>query len=357
MNYIFNIYIKINNIMANELDYLKIYKEHLIKTGFSENFNKFIDIAIYSIEYLVDQQILRYKTNISEIDIPFNISLGNLSNVETSNATSGSILVYNGSEWIAQNQSDALNYTRTEQSTRFTDIKNVSSVYDALDAILYPYQEPTFSNFYISNKATILELGQELSSVSDMFTFVWATTNSQNISDTGYNILDVTGSKTLATSIDTTSSMVNIDIDYQILSNSISSYIFQINTQNTNNDTFSKNYTISWRPRMFWGYSPDSSLTSTTIRDLQNSNLVLSANGTYNIDGNGEYIYFVVPQSFGSLIDEDGSNSRFLVGNLPNSSFVRVSINYVNTYNHTEAYYVYRTSTVQYGQNIEIKIT
>ena len=108
---------------------------------------------------------------------------------------------------------------------------------------------------------------------------------------------------------------------------------------------------------MFWGYSASLTLDSNTVRDLQNSKLSNTASGVYNLNGNGAYIYFVCPVSYGALIDEDGSNSKFIVGNLPNSAFIRTNLNYTNSYNLTINYYVYRTSTIQYGQNIEIKIT
>ena len=76
--------------MANELDYLKILQNHLIKTGFEEHFNIFINKPVLSIEYIQDENILRYSTNTNTFDVPFDIKLDNLYNVGLSDSTSGS---------------------------------------------------------------------------------------------------------------------------------------------------------------------------------------------------------------------------------------------------------------------------
>ena len=77
---------------------------------------------------------------------------------------------------------------------------------------------------------------------------------------------------------------------------------------------------------------------------------------SFTMDGNGEYIWVVMPQSFGKVIESDGSNSKFIVGGLANSAWQLLSTNYTNSYNHTEPYYLYRTTTVQSGTRIKIEI-
>lgn len=345
--------------MANELDKYKILSNHLVKTGFMDLYDELVDkIIIHNVEKIEDKLI--FYTNIDTIEVPIASTLNELDNVIIDGATSGDILVYDGSNWVSQSQDTALEYIRTEDSYRFSDIKSsdLTSVISALDAILYPYKTPSFSSFSILSQDTTLEYGQELiPAIGKIVTFGWDTSNLENISDNGYTILDVTGSTILATGIPKADITRAVSIMYRIAYTTTTSHVFQIFTQSTKNITFYRNFSVNWRPNMYWGVSSDTSLTSATVRNLASSNLTTSAIGTYTMNGDGKYIYFVCPSSFGALIEEDGSGSKFLVGNLQNSAFIRTTLNYTNTYNHTETYYVYRSTTVQYGSSIEIKIT
>ena len=74
------------------------------------------------------------------------------------------------------------------------------------------------------------------------------------------------------------------------------------------------------------------------------------------MDGNGEYIWIAMPQSFGLAINPDGTQSKFVVGGLANSAWEVFTTNYTNSFGHIEPYYLYRTTTVQFGTGISIII-
>lgn len=94
---------------------------------------------------------------------------------------------------------------------------------------------------------------------------------------------------------------------------------------------------------IYYGTSPLTSLTDVEIKDLSSDVQGLARNRTISIHGNGEYIYYCYPVSFGL--------ATFMV----NGFFVTfensiVDIDGVN-------YYVYKSQYIQYGFNIHIIIS
>lgn len=344
------------------LDYLKILKEHLIRTGFQDKYNELLDLVIYDVQNDGNGNLVFY-TNIDTITIPFSTTLNQLTDVDLSAATSGDVLTFDGTNWIAAPFGSS--FSSSTPSTRFTDIQGVSSVEDALLQILYPYQSPTFASFSINSQVTTLELGQEVSSSGTNKTFAWSLTNLANISTIdGFNIVDTTASQTLASVIlpNSTTSRT-ITIPYQIVrTTNGATYTFTISSKDTRNNTFSRQYSITWRPRIFYGVSALTSLTSNAqvealaVSPTGGSRLVSSIVQSFTVSGNSLYIYIVMPVSFGKAINEDGGSSRFVVGGLSNSAWSITPFTYTNSYGHAENYYVYRSSTIQAGTNIQINI-
>lgn len=110
-----------------------------------------------------------------------------------------------------------------------------------------------------------------------------------------------------------------------------------------------------------WGYYSSGSLTSNSINFLQNVELRESVSGSYNFGVNSygasnvpSYLYFVYPKSYG-VVDyvEDVDNGFTYVP----SSFAISEVNYTNTYNYTEPYYVYRTNNKTYATDITWVVT
>lgn len=343
---------------------LHIDQGNLVRTGFMNKYNLLVDTVIYHAYLNTTTNQLCFQQESG--NLCFNFSLTGLPDVDINNATSGQVLMYNGTSWVNSNINSILNYERNTQSTRFSDILSVSSVQDALDQILYPYANPTFPTFLIQGKPTTLELGQSLSNTSGGFqTFQWTTTNLTNISNTnGYSILDVTNLYTLGTNIlpkSLTSTSLNIPYGIKYTTNGAVN-TFRISGKNTKGIFFQKDATFTWKPKIFWGTNLQSSaLNSAQILALPSSptggsNLVSTPVNSFLMNGNGEYIWICYPSSFGKMIQNDGSLSRFFVGGLSNSFWNIFTVNFTNQYGYTSQYYLYRSSVPSFGTNISISI-
>jgi hypothetical protein len=349
--------------MMGELDILKILKNHLVRTGFMEHYNNLVDVVIYDVQNDGNGNLVFY-TNVKTITIPFASNLGDLGDVDSSNSTSGDVLVFNGSNWTNQ----PFEYIRPNFSTRpeLSDVGEITSIHMALDKILYPFVNPSFTSLSIQGVSSILELGDCISTSSGgVNTFQWGMSTINNISDTdGYTITDLTASTTLDTNIlpkTTTTKAINIPYGICKTTNG-ATHSFRIQGKNTQNQFFSINVTYTWRPRIFWGTNPNAIvLSDNEINGLSASNtggtkLATSLAQTFLMDGNGEYIWIVIPQSFGLAINPNGTQSKFIVGGLANSSWEVFSTTFTNTFGHSELYYLYRSSTIQFGIGIDIKI-
>ena len=344
-----------------ELDPLKIVKENLVRTGFMDKYNELVDVVIYKVES--DGSNLIFYTNVDTTIIPMTSNISDLLDVKLDGLTSGQILLYDGTNWVNTdfNPSD-LDYVRPDYSTRsvLSDVGEVTSITDALDKILYPYEYPSFTSFGINGKSNTLELGQDLiQSGGETPTFSWGVNYLYNISLTdGYTITDITDNIVSSSDIlpnTTTSSPVNIP--YQIVNyNPGDIHTFEIKTKNTQDDFFSRNKTYNWLPRRFWGTNPNGgALDSSEIISLTNSNTGGSElSNTYTqsrlMDGNEEYIHFYWEESLG---DTNG----FLVGNLPNSAWTRHVVSFTNQYGYTTNYIGYVTFNPAFGTGIKIDVT
>lgn len=339
--------------------HLKIDKNHLVRTGFMEHFNELLLTTVYNAYVDTDTGLFTLQREKGDITIPF--TLTGLSDVDLTNTTAGQILSYDGSNWVNIDGGGVFNYVRNKQSNRFTDITSVTSIVDALDKILYPYTPPTFTSFSISGVSSTLELGQTITpTLGGNKTFQWGVSTIDNISNTdGYVITDTTNSVTLLTNIlpkTLTSQVVNIPYGVVKTTNN-ATHSFRIQGKNTENNFFNRTVTYTWQPRIFWGSSPKSTtLTDGEIEGLSSNKLTNTIAQTFTMNGNGQYLWIVMPQSFGLAIEADGSNSRFVVGGLANSGWELFTTTYTNSYGHSEPYYLYRSTTIQFGTGLSIKI-
>jgi len=343
---------------------LLIFKEHLIKTGFMTKYDALLDTTVFNVYLNTVTNQLTFQREKSDIIVDF--SLTGLPDVNMSAATSGDVLVYNGSNWENKFIGDILDYTNAFPSTRFPDITNVTSVTDALNKVLYPFIQPTFSEFRINSKPLVYELGEYLSTTAGgSETFVWEKTDLSNISTSnGYKILDVTNSYTIENAILPNSSTSSLSIIPYGITKTVNNHtnIFSITGKDTEGNFFSENLTLTWNPRIYWGTSPNSSvLNSSEVISLTSStsgssSLESSIENSFTMSGNGEYIWLAIPQSFGKAIETDGSLSRFFVGNMYNSYWNLYSMSFTNQHGFISPYYLYRSISKSFGVNIKIDI-
>ena len=170
------------------------------------------------------------------------------------------------------------------------DSKTMTEMWTAL---LYPYQSPTFSSFSFGQSSPI-EVGLTLTGSK---TFTWATTNSSNISSNSISILDITGSATLASGLaNDGSEVLNIGT---VQKTTATSHTWRISAVNTNSVTFTRDVSIAWQWRRFYGESTTTPLIESEIEALRVSGLATGFSGTYSFVGGG-YKYLCYPTSFGT---------------------------------------------------------
>lgn len=106
---------------------------------------------------------------------------------------------------------------------------------------------------------------------------------------------------------------------------------------------------IYFRNKRYWGISSKATLTDADIIALSNKDFGTSKSLSASVDGNGNYIYFVFPTSFGV--------ASFKVNGLQNTAWTVTTRAFINSSGYSESYTIYRSNTVQFGTKIAIDIT
>ena len=221
------------------------------------------------------------------------------------------------------------------------------SIVDALDKILYPYVNPSFSSFALSGYST-LEVGAEIP--AGPATFTWATSNSANITPDSIVITDVTNAITLLSGGANDSGEI-ITLDTARVRDTAGAHTFRIAAQNTNEVSFSRDYSVNWYWRVWYGESEDTSLdTEPEVEALRASLLASSPNRTYNFEGGG-YKWLAHPTSMGLKTTFTDADTGF-----PVAMEVPITVALTNGYGVTTNYYVYRTYNTL-GGSIRITVS
>ena len=120
-----------------------------------------------------------------------------------------------------------------------------------LEKILFPYEYPQFTSFYIENQSTTLEIGDKVTGGTR--NFIWDTTHDENIQANSIAIKDLTTNTELASGLANDGSE-QLDIGGDIVNTSPNStHVWRISATNTKNETFGRNFTVAWRARVYWG--------------------------------------------------------------------------------------------------------
>jgi hypothetical protein len=112
---------------------------------------------------------------------------------------------------------------------------------------------------------------------------------------------------------------------------------------------------IAFRHYMSWGIASTTSLDNSQIRNLH-TNTPAGAGREFrtvkgksvSISGNGQYIYFAYPASFGA--------ASFIVNNAPNTAWISNTVTYTNSSGNSSQFLIYRSTDVQFGTSIPITI-
>jgi hypothetical protein len=289
--------------------------------------------------------------------------LAEVNNISDSNATdltdgNSSTLHYHDSDRDRANHtglqnSDTVTYTNsTPMPTTFGGLAS-GSTFDAtpietvLNSLLYPYQVPTISAFTISGQTTTLEVGDSVTSGNK--TFTWSTTNSSNITANSLVIRDVTNAVDLATGLANDGSEI-INFVSPISKTSSTSHTWRLTATPTQGANITRDYSVNWRLRMFYGESTNTSLTESQIEALRVSQLNTTANGTYAMAAGG-YKYFAYPTSWGLRTTFKDTST-----NLDVAMEAATTVSVTNSFGVTTNYYVHRT-TNQLGGSINVQVS
>jgi hypothetical protein len=209
-----------------------------------------------------------------------------------------------------------------------------------------PYQAPSFSGFSIESQSTSLEVGAT-SNVDPIFT--WSISNLANVQPNTIKIEDTTASVVLATGLSTTPPYSSTYTG--ITKTFVSSENFRITGTNTQGNSFSANFTISWYDRIYYGESATVPLTAADIKGLRASTLQFGFARTYNfIASPYEYKYLGIPISMGTPSSyRDQSTQLSVPFNAP------YEVDVTNIYGVVVSYGVYQTYNKLGGPlNVEV---
>lgn len=214
-------------------------------------------------------------------------------------------------------------------------------------SLLYPYQAPAFTGFYIVGQTSPLEVGQSIAADPS---FSWSVRNVINVLDDTVSIEDVTASVNLGSglSINPPASTVY----GSVTKISATSEVFQITATNTEEGQFSDEYSVQWLWRVYWGNSASTSLISGDVVALTSSQLQSGFAGDYAFSAaSGEYKIFCYPSSMGTATSFIDAGTGFAVPfNAP------YNINVTNAYGVTTSYNVHQ-STYQLGGALTLEVS
>lgn len=167
---------------------------------------------------------------------------------------------------------------------------NNKTMTEMWNMLLYPYQTPAFTSFYIDGQATTVEMGTTLTGAQ---TFNWATSNSSNINSDSLRITDVSGGNVIL--IDNTANDGTEDLNVGSVvrtSEGTPTYTWSIRGTDSNNDFFTYSHTITWSYLQFYGSATAIPINSAEIRAL--SSRFKSSGNTFSLNTGTTYSDFMV---------------------------------------------------------------
>lgn len=169
-----------------------------------------------------------------------------------------------------------------------TTFKN-TPLKEILDNLFYPYLKPAFTSFSLNNK--VVEVGTAVTTNN----YSWAISN---VANAKLDTLSLTLDGQQLTIGNKVGNGNNITIaNTSITKNTAASVTATIRANNSKDEEFSANATISWKYKMYTGVSTKDTLTPDEIKAMT-SKLADNAKGVHNYTGSG-YQYLVFPAAWG----------------------------------------------------------
>ncbi len=183
-----------------------------------------------------------------------------------------------------------------------TDLTGLS-FQEIVELATIEYQLPEFISFSISGQSTVIEVGELLQGNK---TFVWNTSNSNNIVDDSIDIVDRNTSTTIASGLTNDGNEI-VPIG-NVINTSPITQTYEIVAENTEEFAFDRTYTINSIYPYFYGTFSSGgvgaglnrpSASFLLIDNIDKASKVLSSStGTINISFNSDtddYLFFAIP--------------------------------------------------------------
>lgn len=226
---------------------------------------------------------------------------------------------------------------------------SAQTVQQMFDALLYPYQTPSFASFSRSSLTTAYEWGQTFPIGAQ--TFTWSTNNSSNVSANTINITQIfSPSAVLANHAPNVGSTAITLSNTFSASSLVTQALYFISAYNTHNVGFSTTLSATWYPRIYYGTTTTTPLIASNVTSLANNSLAGGFAGTYAFVAGG-YKYFCYPSSFGTATTFKDTSTNLSV---PMQPLYTVSI--TNAYGIVITYNVHRSTNIL-GGSITIQIS
>ena len=166
---------------------------------------------------------------------------------------------------------------------------NNTPLKEILDNLFYPYLKPAFTSFSLNNK--VVEVGTAVTTNN----YSWAISN---VANAKLDTLSLTLDGQQLTIGNKVGNGNNVAIaNTSITKNTAASVTATISANNSKDEAFSANATISWKYKMYTGVSTKDTLTADEIKAMT-SKLADNAKGVHNYTGSG-YQYLVFPAAWG----------------------------------------------------------
>ncbi len=206
-----------------------------------------------------------------------------------------------------------------------------------LNALLYPYLSPAFTAFGLTGIST-REVGQAIAGAQN---FAFVDTNPANIVANSLAVRDVTGAVDLEVAQPNVSPIAH-NFGAGMVYHIPATNVFQIRGVDTHAVTFTRNASVVWLWRSYWGPSANAGpLIEAQIEGLANSGLITGFAGTYSFAAGATYKYFAWPTTYG--VPASFKDAATLL-NVPMEAVYVVNL--TNAFGDAQNYNVYRTTNI-----------
>jgi hypothetical protein len=201
----------------------------------------------------------------------------------------------------------------------------------------FPYDYPAFTSFTLVG-ITVKEVGEAIAGAQN---FAFAVTYLANILPNTACVRDVTGAVDLEINQPIVSPIAH-NFGAGMVYHAPATNVFQIRATNTLLALFTRDLSIYWRWRSYWGPSANAGpLIEAQVEALASSGLIAGFAGTYSFAAGATYKYFAWPATYGVPTSFKDAATGF---NVPmEAPYV---VNLTNAYGDAQNYNVFRTTNI-----------